>query len=111
MICSIIFPGSLLDKTCTSDIGGPNEHQQCKFPFVWKGQKHRHCSHSETPSARNEKCKKLFEKYPDIFESTLSNIKGEQQDDDATTSGVILKNEKGDIITTCYSPHPARFGW
>ena len=46
-----------------------------------------------------------------MFENTLSNIKGEQQDDDATTSGVILTNEKGDIITTCYSPHPARFGW
>ena len=89
--------GSLADKSCNTEDGGPNVHHQCTFPFIWKGQKHFHCSHSNTPSWENEKCKRLIERHPNIFENDKS--------------GVILKNETDSVITTCYSSHPGNYGW
>ena len=89
--------GSLADKSCNTDEGGPKVHHQCTFPFVWKGQKHTHCSHTNTPSGENDKCKDLIEMHPNIFENDKS--------------GVILKDENDNIITTCYSSHPGNYGW
>ena len=67
--------GSLADKSCNTEDGGPNVHHQCTFPFIWKGQKHFHCSHSNTPSWENEKCKRLIERHPNIFENDVATFK------------------------------------
>ena len=104
-----MIPGSLADKSCNTEAGGPNEHRQCTFPFVWKGQLHNHCSHSNTPSAHNEKCKILKDKFPHIFENAKYSEDGEQKD--YNKRGVVVKDINGDVLTTCYSPHPGHFGW
>jgi hypothetical protein len=99
----------LADKSCNTEEGGPNEHRQCTFPFVWKGQLHNHCAHSNTPSFHNEKCRILIDKYPDIFENVVSHHDYEEKDHNK--GGIVLQDEAGNVITTCYSPHPGRFGW
>ena len=105
----ITFVGSLADKSCNTLEGGPNVHQQCSFPFVWKGQLHNHCAHSHTPSAFDKHCKRLRKQYPDILKNMRRN-EDENEGDDYDT-GITLKDENNDVITTCFPDHPGTFGW
>ena len=50
-----------------------------------------------------------MEKYPDIFENVVSPR--DYKEKDINKGGIVLKDEAGTVITTCYSPHPGRFGW
>ena len=100
--------GSLADKGCNTVRNGPNQYQRCSFPFIWKGIKHRSCAHSSTPSAVDKDCKALKADNPDVFKM-LGNKKMKYNDDEKVR--VILKDERGKIITSCFSDHPGLYGW
>ena len=50
------------ESACTTGQYGPDPYSKCKFPYVYGELEFHGCLKTSSPSSRNSKCMKLYEK-------------------------------------------------